>query len=306
MRQGIRPASARLAFRAFIGLLPLALACTSSPTPEKLEPAGKEATAMFSEADAYERFMGRWSRRLAPHFLKFAGLKDGDRVLDVGSGTGSLAFAVLEEAPSSRVVGVDPAPAYIAYAQARSRGDRVTFEEGDAQRLRFAVGSFDTSLALLVVNFIPDRAAAVREMTRVTRPGGVVAAAVWDYGDGMGMLRVFWDEAMALDPASGPRDERHMPVCRRGDLAELWRAQGLLDVREEPLLVPLAFSSFEDFWSPFLEGQGPAGAYVASLPEGPRRDLEQRLRRRLLGEGGDRPIALTARAWAVRGIVPGR
>src|SRR5207253_4925496 len=102
------------------------LACTKSPSPEKLEPAGKAVTAIFSEADAYERFMGRWSRRLAPPFLKFAGLKDGDRVLDVGSGTGSLAFAVLQEAPSSRVVGVDPAPAYIAYAQARAGGERVT------------------------------------------------------------------------------------------------------------------------------------------------------------------------------------
>jgi hypothetical protein len=117
---------------------------------------------------------------------------------------------------------------------------------------------------------------------------------------------VFWDEAVALDPTSEPRDERHMPACRPGELAALWKAQGLLDVREEPLVIPLTFSSFEDFWSPFREGQGPAGAYVASLSEGPRRDLEQRLRRRLLGEGGDRSITLNARAWAVRGVVPVR
>jgi hypothetical protein len=142
-------------------------------------------------------------------------------------------------------------------------------------------------------------------MARVTHPGGVAAAAVWDYGEGMEMLRVFWDEAVALDPASKPKDERHMPLCRPGELAELWRAQGLLDVREEPLVVPLTFSSFEDFFSPFLEGQGPAGAYVATLPEGIRRELEQRLRRRLLGGGGDQPITLNARAWAVRGVVPG-
>ena len=119
------------------------------------------------------------------------------------------------------------------------------------------------------------------------------------------MLRVFWDEAVALDPASKPKDERHMPLCRPGELANLWKAQGLLDVREEPVVIPLTFSSFDDFWSPFLEGQGPAGAYVAALPEGPRRELEQRLRRRLLGGGGDRPITLKARAWAVRGGVPG-
>jgi SAM-dependent methyltransferase len=261
---------------------------------------------MFSEAEAYERFMGRWSQSLAPHFLKFAGVKDGDRVLDVGSGPGSLALAVLQEGSASRVVGIDPSPAYVAHARTRAGAGNATFEEGDAQRLRFPDESFDAALALLVVNFIPDRAAAVREMARVTRPGGGVAAAVWDYGDGMEMLRVFWDEAVALDPAAGPKDERHMPACRAGELAALWKAQGLLDIREEPLVIPLNFSSFEDFWSPFREGQGPAGAYVASLSEGPRRDLGERLRRRLLGEGGDRPITLNARAWAVRGVVTGR
>ena len=174
------------------------------------------------------------------------------------------------------------------------------------QRLQFPDASFDAALALLVVNFIPDRAAAVREMARVTRPGGVVAATVWDYGGGMEMLPAFWDEAVALDPASEARDERHMPACRPGELAALWKAQGLLDVREEPLVIPLMFSSFEDFWSPFRAGQGPASAHVACLSEGARRDLERRLRRRLLGEGRDRSITLNARAWAVRGMVPVR
>jgi SAM-dependent methyltransferase len=198
-----------------------------------------------------------------------------------------------------------PAP---GQGRGRAGGGRATFEEGNAQRLRFPDGSLDAALALLVVNFIPDRdrAAAVREMTRVTRPGGVVVAAVWDYGDGMEMLRAFWDEAVALDPASEPRDERQMPTCRPGELAALWKAQGLLDVREAPLVIPLMFSSFEDFWSPFRDGQGPAGAHVASLSEGACWDLEQRLRRRLLGAGGDRSITLNARAWAVRGLVPVR
>src|SRR5262245_26580234 len=190
MRAGSRRA-AQLVCWAFLALLPLALACTKSPPPEKPEPAGRGDTAMFSGAEAYERFMGRWSRRLAPPFIKFAGLKDGDRVLDVGSGTGALALVVLQEAPAGRVVGIDPSPAYIAHARTRAGGGRATFEEGDARRLRFPDASFDTALALLVVNFIPDRTAAVREMARVTRPGGVVAAAVWDYGGGMEMLRAF-------------------------------------------------------------------------------------------------------------------
>src|SRR5262245_48363392 len=218
MRPGIRRA-AQLVCWAFLALLPLALACTKSPPPEKPEPAGKADTVMFSEAEAYERFMGRWSRRLAPPFIKFAGLKHGARVLDVGSGTGSLTLAVLQEAPASRVVGVDPSAVYVAHARTRADAGRATFEEGDAQRLRFPDASFDATLALLVVNFIPDRVAAVREMARVTRPGGVVAAAVWDYGDGMEMLRAFWDEAVALDPAGEKKDERHMPVWRTGELA---------------------------------------------------------------------------------------
>ncbi|HKB00687.1 MAG TPA: methyltransferase domain-containing protein, partial [Gemmataceae bacterium] len=291
---------------ALVALLPLALGCSKPSAPEPTQPAATPEAAMFSEAEAYERFMGRWSRGLAPPFLKFAGVKDGDRVLDVGSGTGSLAFAVLREAPAGSVGGVDPPPAYVGHARARAGGSRATFEEGDAQRLRFANASFDKALALLVVNFIPDRAAAVREMARVTRPGGVVAAAVWDYGEGMEMLRVFWDEAVALDPAAARKDERHMPVCRAGELAELWKAQGLVEVREEPITISLIFQSFDDYWSPFLEGQGPAGAYVASLAEAPRRELEKRLRRRLLGDGPDRAITLNGRAWAARGLVPGR
>ena len=145
------------------------------------------------------------------------------------------------------------------------------------------------------------RAKALDEMIRVTRPGGTVAAAVWDYGQGMEMLRVFWDEAIALSPAMDARDERHMPLSRKGELAALWRAHALQDVVEETLTIQTRFVSFDDYWSPFLEKQGPAGEYVASLPAGERDQLRLRLRRRLLGDGPDRPIVLAARAWAVRG-----
>ena len=131
-----------------------------------------------------------------------------------------------------------------------------------------------------------------------------MAAAVWDYGDGMQMLRIFWDEAIALDPNSDAKDERHLPLCRRGELTQLWRVHGLLDVREQPLLMTMEFSSFDDYWSPFLGGQGPAGAYVAGLSAQERSTLKERLRRRLAGDGSDRPFQLTARAWAVRGKTP--
>ena len=140
-------------------------------------------------------------------------------------------------------------------------------------------------------------------MKRVTRPGGTIAAAVWDYGDGMEMLRVFWDEATALAPSSSAKDERHMPFCRRGELAALWRETGLENVIEEALMIETRFASFDDFWTPFLEKQGPAGAYTASLPSAEREALRVRLRKRLLNDGPDGPIALTARVWAVRGTV---
>ena len=258
---------------------------------------------MFSAGDAYERFMGRWSRELAPLLVTFAGVRDGNVVLDVGSGTGALTAAVAAVAPSSRIIGIDPAAPYVAFAQRRHPPDRVWFEVGDARQLRFLTGGFDATLSLLVLNFIPDPAKALDEMIRVTRPDGAVAAAVWDYGEGMEMLRVFWDEAIALSPAMDARDERHMPLSRKGELAELWREHGLQDVVEETLTIQTRFLSFDDYWSPFLEKQGPAGEYVASLPAGERDQLRLRLRSRLLGDGPDRPIVLAARAWAVRGNV---
>lgn len=256
---------------------------------------------MFAGPRAYERFMGRWSRTLAPLLVEFARVTDGHAVLDVGSGTGALAGAVTAAA-ATHTVGVEPAESYVAFARERHPG--VRFVRGDAQQLPIADRRFDRTVSLLALNFVRDPSRAARDMARVTTPGGIVSAAVWDYGDGMEMLRVFWGEAVALDPAIESRDERHMPLCRRGELAALWRAHGLEDVAETALTIVTRFPSFEDYWQPFLEGQGPAGALIASLPSHARDALRMRLRRRLVDDDDDRPIVMSARAWAARGTVP--
>jgi SAM-dependent methyltransferase len=247
--------------------------------------------------------MGRWSRELATLLVRFAEVRDGDTLLDVGCGTGSIAAAVAST-PAVRIVGLDPAAAYVGFARSRHDRDRTRFIVGDAQRLPFHDATFERTLSLLAINFVPDPQKAATEMTRVTRRGGIVAAALWDYGDGMEMLRVFWDEAVALAPDAERRDERHMPLSRGGELTSMWRSHDLRDVAESPIVIDTSFASFDDYWFPFLAQQGPAGAYVASLSEFDINRLRLKLARRLLGHDADRPITLRARAWAVRGTVP--
>ena len=259
---------------------------------------------MFAVSAGYERFMGRWSRLLAPAYIAFAGVKNGDRVLDVGTGTGSLAAAVEASMPASEIVGVDPSEGFIAYAQKNTKSTRVHFEVGDAQVLKFNDASFDDALALLVMNFVPDHNKAIAEMRRVTRPQGIVSACVWDYDAGMQMLRFFWDEAVAFDPSIEPKDERHMKLSHQGQLDDLWRKAGLLNIKEEPLVIDQVYSSFNDYWEPFTKGAGPGGAYVVSLSDDRRQQLEARMRKRLLGDLQDGPFTLRARAWCVRGEVP--
>jgi SAM-dependent methyltransferase len=258
-------------------------------------------SSMFADAQAYERFMGRWSRLLAPLLIDFARLPETGTVLDVGSGTGSLSIAITQQRPRVRVTGIDPSSEYVGYAT--SRNSAAQFQVGDAQKLEFAAGRFDAAVSLLVINFIPDRAAAVRELRRVVKPGGSVAAAVWDYSDGMKMLRVFWDAAVALDPGAQKRNEAGMPLCRSGELASFFESQGLHEVEQRPLEIRCQFASFSDYWEPFLLGQGPAGAYARGLDEARRNALREEIKRKLNVADEAREMVLSARAWAARGVV---
>ena len=274
-------------------------AFTVIPPAAAQEPTEAEKK-MFTASAGYEAYMGRWSRHLALVYIGFAAPKDGDRVLDVGTGTGALAAALEAKLGSSQITGVDPSAGFIAYATKNAKSGRARFEVGDAQKLRFADASFDQTMSMLVMNFIPDHNKAIAEMRRVTRAGGTVSSCVWDYGDGMESLRMFWDEVVALDPAAEPKHERNMKLTREGQIGALWKSAGLANVQEKALTIEQAFSSFDDYWGPFLQGVGPGGAYVVALPEERRRELGSRLRKRL----GGGAFTLKARVWCARGEVP--
>jgi SAM-dependent methyltransferase len=231
------------------------------------------STYHASSGEAYERFLGRWTRRLAAPFVEFANPPVAGELLDVGSGTGSVAAALAQRFPGRRIVGVDIAEPYVRYARSQADIDGVSFELGDATRLRWENGHFAAALAQLVLNFIPDCEAAAREMRRATRRGGVLAAAVWDFRGGLVYQRLFWDTAVALDPAAAETRDRLFsgPLALPDGLVDLWRRIGLERVERSSLTIRMDYTDFADYWEPLL---------------------------------GDGPRSLTATAWAVRGLVP--
>jgi SAM-dependent methyltransferase len=257
----------------------------------------------WDSGDAYEPYVGRWSRLVAQEFVRWLAVPSGSRWLDVGCGTGALTQIVLEHTAPSEVVGIDPSAAYLASAGARVDDDpRAHFEVGDAQALRAASATFDVIVSGLVINFVPQAEAAVAEMARVTRPGETVAAYVWDYAEGMQLMRYFWDAAGALDPKAKELDEgRRFWICQPEPLGELFLSAGLEDVEVRAIEVPTYFCDFDDYWSPFLGGQGPAPSYTMSLSEERRADLRERIVASLPSDP-DGGIPLTARAWAIQSV----
>ena len=253
-------------------------------------------TGMWAKGEAYEPYIGRWSRPVAERFVAWLAPARGDRWLDVGCGTGALTEAVLATGPAA-VLGVDPAPGFVGYARERV-GGRAAFAVADAAALPARDGSVDRVVSGLVLNFLPDPPAAVAGMARACRPGGTVAGYVWDYGGGMQLVERFWAAATAVDPAAADRDEfRRFGYWQPDELTGLLAGAGLTGVRTTEITVPTVFRDFADYWTPFLGGQGPAPAYLAQLPAGTRDRVRDRLRASLPAG----PIRLTARAYAVRG-----
>jgi SAM-dependent methyltransferase len=258
--------------------------------------------AVWGNTEAYEAYMGRWSRPVAEAFVAWTALLPGRHWLDVGCGTGALTEAVLASADPREVVGLDPSADFVGMAMARIVDPRVHFEIGDARALPMKSETFDAVVAGLVLNWVPDSEAAVAEMARVVRPGGIAGAYVWDYAGEMQLVRTFWQAATALDPAAAALDQaRQFPLCQPAPLAALFRQAGLSDVAVDAIDIHTRFRDFDDYWRPhLLPGSASVQRYVTSLDEAQRAALREKLQAEL-PVAVDGSIPLIARAWAVRG-----
>jgi SAM-dependent methyltransferase len=261
----------------------------------------KHVSDTWERGSPYERYVGRWSRQVAPLFLSWLDVPRGRRWLDVGCGTGALSAAILDRWSPSSVTGIDPSEGFLATAR-ENLGERAALHQGTATAIPLGDASVDVVVSGLVLNFVPDQQAALHEMARVAGRGGTIGAYVWDYAGRMELMRCFWDAAVELDPAAAKLDEGvRFPSCRREALEQLFAAAGLENVEVRAIDIPTLFADFDDYWQPFLGGQGPAPAYAMALDEAARARLRGRIEKRLDSSGG--PISLTARAWAARANV---
>lgn len=259
-------------------------------------------TDVWDDSGAYEAYCGRWSRLVAAAFVRWLDLPPNRAWLDFGCGTGALTHTILADARPRRVIGCDRSPGYVASARERTTDERAQFVVAQLPALPRIDGGFDVVVAGLVLNFLPVPMDGLTAMMARVRRGGTVAAYVWDYAEGMDLMRVFWDAVVGLDAAARTLDEgTRFPLCRPEPLSQLFNAARLHHVTVESLEVPTVFQNFDDYWTPFLGGQGPAPGYAASLPPERRAELRETIRQRLRS-GTDGRISLTARAWAVKGI----
>jgi len=256
-------------------------------------------------ATAYEHFMGRWSRQLSPRFIEFAGISDGERILDVGCGTGSLTRVLLDSADLKSIAAVDLADVYLESARQAIRDPRVGFKTGDATSLPFADKSFDRAFAMLVLHFVPDAKKALSEMRRVVRSGGVVAATVWDGFGGMPAQRLFWDAAATLGIASDKvlRDFYFRPMTRPNEMRAAWSEAGLKSVEQSSITIRFEYENFSDYWFPIAAGEAALGKFALSLAPEQRAALEAAVRNVYLGGEPDGPRSFATTAWACKGIV---
>jgi len=259
-----------------------------------------------SDGAAYEWLLGRWTRRLAEALLTFADFQGTGDLLDVGCGTGSLALAMTKRWPERRVMGIDIAPEYIAFARSRAIGALPTFDVGNATTLPYADNSFAGCGAQLVLNFVSDPLAAVHEMHRVTRPGGAIVAAVWDFRGGLVYQRIFWDTAAGIDPEAGLARDRlfSTPLALPSGLAKLFDQAGLDRIEESSITVRMDYADFADYWRPLLGGQGPVGSYLVNIQPTLRGRVEQAVKMAYCSGGPDGARSMAATAWVVRAVVP--
>lgn len=263
----------------------------------------KKPKENWSSAGSYERYVGRWSRKVASEFLGWISVPFGGAWADVGCGTGVLAECILAQCEPKSVAGIDKAEGFVSAARQNITDPRATFGTGDVTALPWNDDTFDATVAGLVLNFVADHKAMASEMTRVTKPGGKVAAYVWDYGRGMEMMRHFWDAAIAISPQNSKLDQaERFPICQPEPLQALFRDIGLRAVSCRAIDIPTVFRTFEDYWTPFLGKQGAAPTYLSSVDDTTREKIRAALEAQLVPLA-DGTIALRATAWAVQGIV---